>query len=251
MNINNGLRFTCEIQKLSKEIDSVGHFREPLNLVEGQISFNNGISSLEQYVTAKKKKDKASKNYILNDFTCPILFKNFKENIIPENKAVLCEIKSGFAIEDVSNQINDRINFLTNCLFNKGEKPEYFIGIVNLASENLNKLKQLSEKELNFKEKVLIISAVDYEYHGIDISVEVNPDYLLFKKIDNLESKLDGLKKEMEAQKKEREAQKKEREAQKKELKLEMEAQKKEMADYFDRLNSKLDLILTQISSSG
>ena len=102
----------------------------------------------------------------------------------------MSEIKGGFAIKDVAEQIESRIKFIHNCLYNEGEKPEYFIGIVNLYSENVDKLTKFSEYKPEFNDKVLIVSAVDYEYKGMNISYEINTDYLLFKKIDTLKQEI-------------------------------------------------------------
>jgi hypothetical protein len=139
------LEFTCEIEKDSKEIDSVGHILEPINVINEEIPFTKGIEKLIKYVELKNAKDKSAEDYIKNDFKCPILYKNFKEAVIPSNKAILCEIKGGFAIKDVAKQIEKRIKFIHNCLFNEGEKPEYFIGIVNVYSKNVDKLTKFGD----------------------------------------------------------------------------------------------------------
>ena len=129
------LEFTCELKKDLKEIDSIGHLREPINVINEEIPFTKGIEKLIKYIELKNAKDKSAEGYIKNDFKCPILYKNFKEEIIPPNKAILVEIKEikgGLAIEDIAEQIDNRIKFINNCLFNEGEKPEYFIGIINV-----------------------------------------------------------------------------------------------------------------------
>ena len=214
------LEFTCEIEKDSKEIDSVGHILEPINVINEE----KGIEKLIKYVELKNAKDKSAEGYIKNDFKCPILYKNFKEAVIPSNKAILCEIKGGFAIKDVAKQIENRIEFIHNCLFNEGEKPEYFIGIVNVYSKNVDKLKKFSELQLEFEDKVLIVSAVDYEYKGMNISYEINTDYLLFKKMDSLKQEIKDEIKE--------------------EIRKEMAAQKQEIKDEISGINTKIDKIL-------
>ena len=191
------MNFTCEISKDSKEIDSVGNWRKKISVNEGEISFKAGILSLMKYVELKVKNEDAIKDIIANDFKCPVLFKNFKENIIPENKTMMCEIKAGFAVKDVINQLEDRIKFIKNCLFNKGEKPEYFIGIVNLFSENVQKLSEFYNYNPKFDGKVILISVVDYEYHGINISYEINNEYLLLNKVDKLEKEMKNSFKEL------------------------------------------------------
>ena len=249
------LEFTCEIEKDSKEIDSVGHILEPINVINEEIPFIKGIEKLIKYIELKNAKDESAEDYIKNDFKCPILYKNFKEAVIPSNRAILCEIKGGFAIEDVAKQIEKRIKFIHNCLFNEGEKPEYFIGIVNVYSKNVDKLKKFSELQLEFEDKVLIVSAVDYEYKGMNISYEINTDYLLFKKMDSLKQEIkEEIKKEMAVQKQEIKneikeeirkgmaAQKQEiKEELKKEINQEMYAHKQEIKGEISELNIKID----------
>ena len=191
------MNFTCEISKDSKEIDSIGNWRKKISVNEGEISFQAGIQSLKRYVELKGKNDDAIKDIIANDFKCPVLFKNFKENIIPENKTLMCEIKAGFAVKDVVDQIEDRIKFIKNCLFNKEEKPEYFIGIVNLYSENVQRLSEFKNYEPNFGGNVILLSVVDYEYHGLNISYEINNDFLLINEINKLHNDYEELKQEM------------------------------------------------------
>ena len=213
------MNFTCEISKDSKEIDSVGNWRKKISVNEGEISFQAGILSLMKYVGFKDKNEDAIKDIIANDFKCPVLFKNFKENIIPENKTMMCEIKAGFAVKDVINQLEDRIKFIKNCLFNKGEKPEYFIGIVNLYSENVQKLSEFKNYEPKFEGNVILLSVVDYEYHGLDISYEINNDFLLINEINKLHNDYEELKQEMKIN--------------------------------FKELNSKLDRLLQNYNGSG
>ena len=214
------LEFTCELKKDLKEIDSIGHLREPINVINEEISLISGIENLKKYTELKNKKDNSTEKYLKNDFKCPILYKNFKEAVIPSNKAILCEIKGGFAIKDVAKQIEKRIKFIHNCLFNEGEKPEYFMGIVNVYSKNVDKLKKFSGLELKFEDKVLIVSAVDYEYKGMNISYEINTDYLLFKKMDSLKQEI------------------------KEEIKKEMAVQKQEIKEEISGINTKIDKIL-------
>ena len=189
--------FEVEIvyEKVLEEVDSVGQIRKKLKLANGIISLETGIKSLKEYINSKRDKDK-SKQYIDNDFKCPILFKNFVDEFIPENSVILCEIKSGFALLDVMKQLNKRIDIIKYCLFNKFEKPNYFIGIINLNSENVEKLDDFLEKEIpKFDGNVLIISSVDYEYQGLDISYEINNDFLIYKKLEDTNEKIDDIKK--------------------------------------------------------
>jgi hypothetical protein len=172
-------------------------WRKQITVNEGEISFQAGILSLMKYVGFKDKNEDAIKDIIANDFKCPVLFKNFKEKIIPENKTLMCEIKADFAVKNVVDQIEDRIKFIKNCLFNKGEKPEYFIGIVNLYSENVQKLSEFKNYEPKFEGNVILLSVVDYEYQGLNISYEINNDFLLINEINKLHNDYEELKQEM------------------------------------------------------
>ena len=215
------MNFICEISKDSKEIDSVGNWRKQISVNEGEISFQAGMQSLMKYVELGKNDD-AIKDIIANDFKCPVLFKNFKEKIIPENKTLMCEIKAGFAVKDVVDQIEKRIKFIKNCLFNKGEKPEYFIGIVNLFSEGVQKLSEFDNYEPIFEGNVILLSVVDYEYHGLNISYEINNDFLLLNEINKLHNDNAELKQEM-----------------------------KKLNNNFKELNSKLDRLLGKYDGPG
>ena len=180
-----------EIKTIEVEVDGVGMIREQLNVKKGKISLKEGINSVVEYANLKNEKNAKAKEFINNSFKCPIIYKNFDEDIIPENKTILIEIKSGFDILSVKAQINSRINIINDCLFKQGEKPTFYIGLINLDS---NKIKDLIEynKDVDFNigEKALIISCIDYDYCEIDLSYEVNNDYLLYKELKNLETKI-------------------------------------------------------------
>ena len=135
-----------------------------------------------------KKSDPEKANYYINnDFKSPIIFKNSDEDFIPKNKVILCEIKSGFAIDGVIKQLEERINIIRDCLFNEEEKPLYYIAIVNLSSESVELIKSYKDRKINTKEKVLFIVTIDYKYCGFDISHEVHGDYLIYKKMNSIE----------------------------------------------------------------
>ena len=195
----NSFEYLVEIKTIEVEVDGVGMIREQLNVKKGKISLKEGINSVVEYANLKNEKNAKAKEFINNSFKCPIIYKNFDEDIIPENKTILIEIKSGFDILGVKAQINSRINIINDCLFKQGEKPTFYIGLINLDS---NKIKDLIEynKDVDFNigEKALIISCIDYDYCEIDLSYEVNNDYLLYKELKNLEAKIDNTKKDLE-----------------------------------------------------
>ena len=140
----------------------------------------------------KKNSSEAKNDYIKNSFNCPIIFKNFDEEVIPENKVILYEIKSGYSIDEVLSQLNVRIKIIRDCLFVEEEKPLYFIGLINLLSKNVDKVKKNVENNIQVEENLLLVVSVDYEYCGIDASKEIHNYYLLHKKIDNVEKKMEA-----------------------------------------------------------
>ena len=179
--------YKCTIKKINLEIDGSGKISEEIILAKGNTSFEVGINSLVNYLNKKKSDPEKANYYINNDFKSLIIFKNFDEDFIPQNKVIYCEIKSGFAIDDVIKQMEERINIIRDCLFNEEEKPLYYIAIVNLSSENLELIKSYKDRKINTKEKVLFIVTIDYKYCGFDISHEVHGDYLIYKKMNSIE----------------------------------------------------------------
>ena len=107
----------------------------------------------------------------------------------------MVEIKSGIDISGVKEQLKKKINLLNECIFNQGEKPIFFIGLINLDSNKIENLTKYSD----FNDNTLIICCIDSEYCGIDLSYEVSNDYLLHKDLKNLEAKIDNTKKDLEA----------------------------------------------------
>ncbi len=201
-------KYKCTISFISFEVDGVGKIREALSLNEGKINLDDGISSLFKFIELKENKqnDKA-KNLINNDFKTPIIYKNFDEKNISENKTIIFEVKAGFSLGDVEEQLQKRINFITNCLFEEQEndKPEYFIGVIKVYSENKNKLKSIIKINTNISFKnIMIIATVDNNYCGLDASFEVHPEYLLYKELgvinNTIKEEIKALKEENKQQ---------------------------------------------------
>ena len=186
------IRLTCKIKKIEYQIDSTGMIRERLNVEKGIKKFKDGIDFITNYVRIK---DKITIN---NSFKSPILFKNFEEEEIPPNQVIMCEIKSGFDIVGLKNQLIDRIKAIRKFIFNKDETPLYYIGIANLDSKNIDKLVEYSNFDFDINEKVLIVAVIDYVYFGMDLSYEVSDGYLLFKAIGNLGKKIDNLERKFD-----------------------------------------------------
>ena len=182
------IKHICSIKTIKYEIDGSGLIREKIKLQNGIITFKDGINAIN---FAIKMKEGISYN---NTFKSPILFKNFDEEVIPANKVLLFEFKSGFDIEGLHKQFKERIEAVNNFIFNKDEKPLYYIGIVNLNSKNIDKLENYSNYNFNdIKDNMIIVATIDYNFFNIDLSYEINEGYLLIKKIDNLENKISDL----------------------------------------------------------
>lgn len=183
------IKHICSIKTIKYEIDGSGLIREKIKLQNGIITFKDGINAIN---FAIKMKEGISYN---NTFKSPILFKNFDEEVIPANKVLLFEFKSGFDIEGLHKQFKERIEAVNNFIFNKDEKPLYYIGIVNLNSKNIDKLENYSNYNFNdIKDNMIIVATIDYNFFNIDLSYEINEGYLLIKKIDNLENQISDLK---------------------------------------------------------
>ena len=179
------------------QIDDTGIIRKKVELNCEKISLENGIKRICQYINAKDKKQKKL-DILNNTFKCPIIYKNFEENNIPANTAIIYEIKSGFDIDQLLTQIENRIKLIRDCMFWDGEEPKYFIGIVNLLSENVNKINKSIKDNINCKENILIIGSVDYNYWGIDVSSEFHNDNMLYQKIIDVNEKIDKLNEKMD-----------------------------------------------------
>ena len=90
-------------------------------------------------------------------------------------------------------QLEERIKVIKKCLFNEDEKPKFFVGIINLDSKNVNKLCELLHGNFELEENALIISLVDFEFFGFDLSYEINNDYLLYKKLEETRNDMNAI----------------------------------------------------------
>lgn len=98
----NSFGCSIEINKIEMEIDGVGMIRERLNVKKGEINLEGGINSITEYVKLKKEKNKKYEEYINNSFKCQILYKNFEDDIIPENNTLLIELKVELIFQDLN-----------------------------------------------------------------------------------------------------------------------------------------------------
>ena len=166
-----------------------GIIQEQLNLQKGKIIFKDGISVLITFIKNKRDKNVIYNTKINNIFKTPIIFKNFEEESIPTKEAIICEIKSGFYITILKSQIKERIDIVNDCLFDN-DKPSYYIGIVNINDkfvDILYNIKDILDTDFIFKEKIIILATINYLYCGIDASYEVHTDYILYKKLNNMD----------------------------------------------------------------
>ena len=182
----------CEIKSCRFELDCIGIIQEPLNLQKGKITFKDGISALKTFIKNKRDKKFIDNTKIDNTFKTPIIFKNFEEESIPPKESIICEIKSGFDIKTLKSQIKERINIVNDCLFDN-YKPSYYIGIVNINDafvDKLNNIIDILDTDFIFKEKIIILTTINYSYCDIDTSYEVHTDYILYKKLNNIEKEI-------------------------------------------------------------
>ena len=135
-------KYIIEIESVFfPQIVDFGILKENIKLCKGKICFENGINFLKSYINDKKdKKDKKDNNdekdkkdenkneinFISNDFKCPIIYKNFQDEIIKQGDSILFEIKSGFALKDVVEQLEKRIKIINNCIFVNYKKRPVF-----------------------------------------------------------------------------------------------------------------------------
>ena len=182
---------SVEIEYVEYELDSSGKIREDIKLESGEIKFNEGINKLRQSIKDKKKENNVDKKE-LNPI---IIFKNFSEEKISKNKNIIFEVKSGFDITKLTEQINERINLVNNCFFEEDQKPEYFIGIVNFCSENESKLEEIINTNDDFKGNVAIFAAIDYNYSGVDLSYDISTEYIFQKNFEKINTRLDNIEK--------------------------------------------------------
>ena len=188
-------KYIIEIESIfDPQIDEFGILKEKIKLCEGEISFEDGIKHLKSYIEAQKNGKKNETNAISNDFNCPIIYKNFPNEIIQQGDSILFEIKSGFTLKDVVEQLENRIKIINNCIFvNYKERPVFYIGLVNILSDNIDKEIPNIMKNFNLKANLLLVVSVDYKYCGIDVSSEIHGEYLLYKKINSLEQKMNSM----------------------------------------------------------
>ena len=190
-------KYIIEIESIfDPQIDEFGILKEKIKLCKGEISFEDGIKHLISYIKDQKDKKEGNKNeinFISNDFKCPIIYKNFQDEIIKQGDSILFEIKSGFALKDVVEQLEKRIKIINNCIFvNYKKRPVFYIGLVNILSDNIDKEIPNIMKNFNLKANLLLVVSVDYKYCDIDVSSEIHGEYLLYKKINSLEQKMNS-----------------------------------------------------------
>ena len=190
-------KYIIEIEStFDPQIDEFGILKEKIKLCKGEISFEDGIKHLKSYIKDQKDKNDGNKNeinFISNDFKCPIIYKNFQDEIIKQGDSILFEIKSGFALKDVIEQLEKRIKIINNCIFvNYEKRPVFYIGLVNILSDNIDKEIPNIMKNFNLKANLLLVVSVDYKYCDIDVSSEIHGEYLLYKKINSLEQKMNS-----------------------------------------------------------
>ena len=98
---NNYIRFLTS--HYSKEIDGIYTHHKIINLKQAEkVQLMDGINELE----TKYNND--------NDLKCHIIYKNFESDIIKENEPIVLEIKKGFNLTDLLNQIKQNSKIFNN-----------------------------------------------------------------------------------------------------------------------------------------
>ena len=120
-----------------KEIDAIFTKHKEINLASGIVDFTDGISN---FIEGKNSN-------IQNDLKSIIIFKNFKETVIPKDKPIVMEIKKSCRLSDLIIQLKQdaKIFKYIKCHDSKIELPKYFIGIIcqyemDTANKELSKL---------------------------------------------------------------------------------------------------------------
>ena len=189
---DNNIRRFIYSRDYKKEIDGFYTRHKEIDLgIEGEVKFEikSDDNSQENY------------NYLIqnystnNNLKAHILFKNFKEKVIPKDKPIILEVKKSFKIYDLLNQIKQISKVSKNLTLNEDNNeiskfPKYIIGYLcnfndgEVKRENLKLLnenykgtdKTLLEHDLDIINKndvkVVICLIKDEQIMGYDLSIE-------------------------------------------------------------------------------
>ena len=107
-------------KKYQKEIDGIYNMHKTINLnIKETITLEDGLKNLKDNYNDK------------NDLRCGIIYKNFDGNIIDAKEPIILEVKKGFRLIDLFNQIKQNSKVFHN--LSSSEKlilPKYAIGII-------------------------------------------------------------------------------------------------------------------------
>ena len=128
-----------------KEIDGIFTEHKRINLYnDPKVDLIDGINNINNIGNDK------------NDLKCTIIYKNFVGSIIEENEPIILEIKKGFRIIDLLNQIKQNCKIFKRFECDKPIKmPKIAIGII-CTNFNPNYKEQLDMLKANYK----------FEYNG-------------------------------------------------------------------------------------
>lgn len=184
-NPNNFTRYFF-VSNYSKEIDGVYTMHNDIKLNIGKVEFPDLLEEIKEYNCD-------------NDLKGHILYKNFDSQEIMENEPIILEIKSGFSIYDLMNQIKQNIKIINNTS-KKSVKiilPKYIIGILcdYKFESSKNENKKLNAKYFNNIKKTELNHILEViEKSNINVVVcfiknEIN-GYNLLKEDYNISEKL-------------------------------------------------------------
>lgn len=106
------------VRNFEKEVDGIYPFHEEIKLIEGEINLD------KQYILNDN-------NYnVQNDLKASIIFKKFKESLIPKDTSVIVEVKKNFELLGLLKQIKKISKIDKNLTGSKTPLPQFVIGIM-------------------------------------------------------------------------------------------------------------------------
>ena len=136
--VGNNTFYRYTFKRCDREIDGIYDKHEEIDL-----KINGCVDLLAELEKLKNSKPYDVKNGI-------ILFKNFDSNIIKKNEPIIIQVKKGFNIHGILNQIKQNSKIIGNLNANP-TLPRYIIGYIctYLGNEEIRELKELTKKYKN------------------------------------------------------------------------------------------------------
>ena len=204
--------------RCDREIDGIFNQHEKIDLItKGKIDLLDELKNLQKIEQLEEQMEKLKKlENLKSELNWKILFKNFDSNIIEKNEPIIIQVKQGFNLYRILDQIKQNAKIIGNLtnfnnnLTNSETKiiiPKYIIGFIctykgNEASGELNKLLEKHKKSdktifshikdvlINYKINVVIIlishtkileyplNIEDYNIQGEKLLKRVDLEYM-------------------------------------------------------------------------